>query len=610
MLVDGHAVVHRAFHAFSDLTTSQGELVNAVYGFTAMLLNALQSTHPAYAAVAFDLPTPTFRHQQFAGYKAQRPSMPPELAGQFQRVRQIVSALHIPIFEVPGFEADDVLGTLARHAAENDLYTLIVTGDLDALQLVEPRVAVLTPRRGPLDTTLYDEAAVLQRYGLHPLQIPDYKGLVGDTSDNIPGVRGIGEKTARTLLAKYETIEGVYNNLDALPPRQRDLLAPFQEQALASKHLATIIRNVPLSLNLEECRVRDDNLDAALDLFRELEFRSLIPRLLPDRAAPLASQAEQITTPVAAPPRSTPAPSSPNQPALFADTQPGDDVPSAPSVVGLLAQQTRGGALLDVQPSPDLSSAVATLDTSSPSTSTADAELPPPAVFIIDTPAALDDLLERLRRRDNWAIDLETTSIQEIGADIVGISFALEPGLAYYLPLGHAEGRQLDRAATLEQLRPILESPAIHKTAHNGKYDMLVLAAASGIIMRGLTFDTMIAAYLLNPGQRGYGLKDQAFFRFRAVMTEIKELIGRGRNQVTMAEVPLADAARYAGADADMTLRLRDAFAPELAEKGLLDLFEHVEMPLVEVLAAMELAGDRPGHSFPEGYVGSLTTPV
>jgi len=591
MLVDGHAVVHRAFHAFPGLSTARGELVNAVFGFTAIVLNAIQSQRPSYLAVAFDRSAPTFRHERFKDYKATRPEMAPELRGQFHRVREVVAALSIPVFELDGFEADDVLGTLSLQASARDLRTVIVTGDLDALQLVSPTVAVLTPRRGPLETMLYDEQAVVARYGLRPDQIPDYKGLVGDTSDNIPGVRGIGEKSASTLLAQYDTIEGVYAHLEELKPRLRDLLAPFQEQALESKRLATIVTDVPITLDLATCRIADYDRQTALDLFAELEFRSLLGRL-PGMSAPVR--------PGAAPPTAlttTSAPEAPSTPSVPAAQAPepfaaglfaGLELDTSGTAdAGLLATQTRGGQ--GIEATTIAHAEPVTVPEVSPPAE--ESGLPAPTVYIIDTDAALDDLLARLRRRGGWAFDLETTSVQEIGAEIVGVSFAVQPGLAYYLPLGHDEGHQLDRVAALGRLKPVLEDPTIAKVAHNGKFDMLVLAACCGITVAGLSFDTMIAAYLINPGRRGYGLKDLAFARFGTVMTDIVELIGKGRAQKTMAQTPIADAARYAGADADMTLRLRILLERDLTDQGLMDLFERVEMPLVPVLTAIELAG-------------------
>ncbi len=285
VLFDGNAIVHRAFHAFQNtkpLTSKTGEIVSAVFGFGSMLLKATTELKPTYYAIAFDKAAPTFRHQMFEEYKAQRPPMPDELANQLGRVRQLVEAFQLPIFEIDGFEADDVLGTLSRQAAGKDLDTVIVTGDADAMQLVEPKVKVLYPKpRGSFsDTTLYDEKGVVERYGVPPKNIVDLKALVGDPSDNIPGVRGIGDKTAVRLIQQFGAIEEVYKHLDEVePPRVRDILREGEATARQSKKLATIVTDVAITLDLEQCRISRYDRDKVAELFRELGFASLLPKL-------------------------------------------------------------------------------------------------------------------------------------------------------------------------------------------------------------------------------------------------------------------------------------------------------------------------------------------
>ncbi len=598
MVVDGHAVVHRAFHAVrQELTTSRGELTNAVFGFTAILLKALQTERPDYWAVSFDRAAPTFRHESFAAYKAQRPAMPDPLREQFARVREVVAAFDIPIYEIDGFEADDVIGTLAKQATAQGVDTLIVTGDLDATQLVTPAVTVLTPRRAADDVYLYDEAAVLERYGLRPDQIPDYKGLVGDTSDNIPGVRGVGEKTATKLLQQYETVEGIYAHLEELPEKQRKLLEPAREQALESKRLATIVTDVPIALDLAGCRIGEYDRANVVRLFVDLEFRSLIARIpepsgTAPRATPIPAASAQSTTVEAAPAQSTTAAPPPPLAGLFAGLD--LETSATPALVATdgaagLSVRTRGGRAITVAPPPPVAPAPQ---------STLEDELENAGIepargtqaYVIDSEAAFDDLLARLRRRGRFAVDVETDALDPIQANLVGVSLAIEPGIAYYIPVGHTSGTQLPRQEVLDRLRPLLEDERIAKSAHNAKFDIMVLAG-QGIEVRGLDFDTMIAAYLLNPSGRGYGLKDLALAHFNVEMTDILALIGKGKEQITMAGVDIHRAADYAAADADMTLRLQDVLAPQLREKELEGLFRDVEMPLVPVLAAMELAG-------------------
>jgi len=281
LLFDGNALVHRAFHALPPLTQRKtGELVNAVYGFASTLLKVLADLKPTHWAIAFDRPTPTFRHEMFEEYKAQRPATPDELKSQIRKVHQLVQAFHIPVFEIDGFEADDVLGTLGKQADEQGIETVIVTGDNDMLQAVLPRVKVLTPRRSFTDTVLYDEEAVEQKYGVEPEQLADLKALAGDVSDNIPGVPGIGDKTATRLLQKYGSLQGIYDQLEAITPAKlQDLLREYRAQAFRSKALSTIVKDVAIKLDLETCQISHYDRNEVTRLFQELEFINLLPRL-------------------------------------------------------------------------------------------------------------------------------------------------------------------------------------------------------------------------------------------------------------------------------------------------------------------------------------------
>ena len=550
ILVDGNALVHRAFHALQPLTTRKGELVNAVYGFATMLLKAISELRPRYVAVAFDLPAPTFRHQEFQAYKAQRAKGSEELYQQFRRVRQLVTALNFPSHEIEGFEADDVLGTLARQATARGLETVILTGDSDALQLVAPDVRVLTPRKGVSDTVLYDEAAVRDRYGVSPAQLADLKALVGDISDNIPGVPGIGEKTAAKLLGQFGTVEQLQSRLDEVDPKLRGVLDQRAAQIALSKHLATIVTDIPVTLDLARCRVGSYDREAALALLRELEFRSLLGRL-----------------PAVEPP---------------AQEDEARQAPAGPPAQMSLFDQGAGFSAR----TPPLVSPVATAGDAAPLG----------RYEIVDTWEALDALISRLAQAPGFALDTETDSKEEMRAKLVGISLSPAPGEAFYIPLGHLAPadeqppRQLPAAAVLERLRGLLEDRRWPKYAHNAKYDLTVLAR-HGVAPTGCTFDTMLAAYVLRATQRTFGLKDLAFSTLGIEMTPISALIGSGRKQLTMAEVPIAAAAAYACADADMTYRLVEALEPELRREGLWRLFSEVEMPLVPVLSRMERVG-------------------
>jgi len=280
VLIDGHAILHRAYHAFpKNLTTRRGELVNAVYGFTRMLLKVIADLQPDYLAATFDLPQPTFRHKLYLGYQHKRPVMEAELAGQIKRVHQVVETLKVPIFERIGFEADDLIGTLAKQAARRKLKTIIVTGDKDIMQLIGKRTKIYTLVRGFSDTEIFGKKEVFQLLGVWPKQIIDYKALVGDASDNYPGVPGVGPKTAVQLLNRYKDLKTIYAHLDELKPLLAKKLIEGKRSAILSKELAKIKTNAPVKLSLKACRVHDYDRQKAIKLFEELEFKSLINKL-------------------------------------------------------------------------------------------------------------------------------------------------------------------------------------------------------------------------------------------------------------------------------------------------------------------------------------------
>lgn len=518
MLFDGNALVHRAFHALPSLTVSKtGEIVGAVYGFTLMLLKAISELRPTHCAIAFDKKAPTFRHKLFDQYKAHRPATPEELVGQMERVRELVHTFHIPIFELEGYEADDALGTLSHQACEQNIETIIVTGDADAMQLVSPGVKVFTPRRSFGDTVLYDEAAVSEKYGVSPRYITDLKGLKGDPSDNIPGVPGIGEKTAVRLINQFGSLEEIYAYIDRVsPPKLQSLLKQNEAIARQSKELATIVTDVPLTLHLEDCRVSHYDRQQVAELFRRLEFFSLLPKL-PD--------------------------------------------------VG--EEGTFSEVPLQTESKPP-------------------AEL---AYHIINNSQALSKLLGRLSQAESFTIDTETTSLNTMSAQLVGISVSLAPAEAYYIPVGHlglGQMEQLPLEQVISGFKAVLEDDSTAKIAHNGKYDITILTRY-GVDVNNLTFDTMVAAYLL--GEKSLGLKALAFGRLGIEMTPITALIGLGSKQLPMSSVEVSEAADYACADADITGKLAELLRPELHRQGLWQLFSEVEMPLIPVLVSMEMNG-------------------
>lgn len=532
VLLDGHALIHRAFHAFQGsgggLSMSKtGEQTSAVFGFTTALLKAITDLKPDNIVVAFDHPTPTFRSKQFEAYKAHRPPMPDELRAQIGRVREMVQAFGITAVELPGYEADDVLGCLARQATEKGLHTTIISLDSDLFQLVTPTVNVLF-ERGPQGTHLYDEERVRERYGLEPIQIIDLKALKGDSSDNIPGVRGVGDKAATALLQTYATVEEIYDNIDVVAPaRVQKLLREGEEAARQGKELTTIVTDLPIELDLEATAWNGYERDNILPLFRELEFTSLASRLV-DRG---------------------------DTPATF-------------------APPTNGAA----------ASAAFTPTTTDPVTPAEQAA----TYHIVTTADALNDLVTRIRTAKAFAFDTETTALSPMRAQLVGISVAIDADDGYYIPVGHMEGDQIPKDAILDAFRPIFADDDIAKIAHNGQYDMSILLN-DGIQTQGFAFDTMIAAHLM--GENVVGLKPLAFQRLNVEMTPIVDLIGRGKKQLTMDMVAIEKAAPYAAADAVMTYRLWEQLQTEIRGSTMEDVFHNVEMPLIPVLMRMERAG-------------------
>ncbi len=530
VLIDGHSLAYRAFFALPpDLKTRSGELTNAVYGFASMLLAVWRDEQPDYIAVAFDVGK-TFRDDLYADYKATRAKMPDELGPQLDRIQQVIQAFNLPVVTAEGFEADDILGTLSTRAAREGIETLIVTGDTDAFQLIGPNVRVLTSQRKWSETKVYDEAAVKERYGLEPRQLIDYKALVGDTSDNVPGVKGVGEKTATQLLQRFGSVEGIYEHLDEITAkRARTALEQGRESAQLSKQLVTIKTDVALKVKWEDCRTAVFDRDKVIRLFREIEFRSLMDRLPGGPARPEAVQ----------------------QMSLFGETR-AADVPGRKPAVRAAEPVTRTRVVADAE--------------------------------------SLQRLTMELSQAPVISFDTETTSTDPMRAGLVGVALAVREGEGWYVPVGHTEAGQLPLDQVMAAIRPALENEHVPKVGHNAKYDMVVLAR-HGVTVRGLNFDTMIAEWLIDPGSRNLGLKNLAWSRLGVEMTQIQDLIGTGKKQITMDQVPVAQVAAYAAADADIPLRLRARQEPELREKNLWKLFAQVEMPLVPVLRDMEMAG-------------------
>ncbi len=555
VLIDSNALVHRAFHALpATLRNRKGQLTNAVYGFTTMFLSAVKELNPDYVIAAFDVKKKTFRHEEYHEYKAKRVAAPDELYEQIPIVVEVLNAFEVPVFTKEGYEADDIVGTLAREGEKKNLDIVVVTGDLDTLQLVDPNVKIYTLKRGFSDTVIYDEKGVMKKLGLTPEQVIDYKALRGDQSDNIPGVKGIGEKTAADLLKQFSTLTNLLNAAKKkdpkIPEKLRTKLVRGEKDALMSHHLAEIVTNLPLNLDLKHAKFGTYDPYSVLNLFQELGFRSLvdkIPKLEPQKLSLFETFVE-----------------------------------------------TRHVASLQSKFKCD----------------------------IVDTKEKLDKLIDHLKKQKEFVIDLETTGLDALEAKLVGISIAWEKNIGFYIPFGHLKGKQIDQQIIFAKLRPLVESETIGKIGHHLKYDLMVWENNFPASKFGkISFDTLLAAYLLDPDSRQTNLDDLTFLELGYRMQPIEELIGAGKKQLSFAEVPIEKAAFYSGEDAVFTCQLKEKLEKKLRDvhetktfKTFLehyhltyqlhltafpldkltspwDILRKMEIPLIPVLASMEEAG-------------------
>ena len=539
-LVDGYALIYRAFFAMISrpLTTGRGENTSAAWGVTNFLFRLLTQHRPDYLGWIHDLGV-SFREQRYPAYKATREKLDEQLQQDFdrsvERIEQILGAFGIPVLGREGYEADDVIGTLATAAAARGLRTVIVSGDKDFYQLISPGIVLLNPGRGgpaAIDEHWVDESNASERLGVPPARVVDFLALVGDSSDNIPGVKGVGPKTALELLQAYGDLDGVLAHAAEIPAkRAREAVLQYADLARLSRELVTIQRDVPITLDLEALQVRSPDAQRLAELFTELEFRSLIPRL----AALESVRVEPRAIPE--PPVTAPAGTAP----VIADP------------------------------------------------------------LIVDDPAVLGAVVTACRAATIMALDTETTSLDPMRAELVGLSLAIA-GRSWYLPFAHvapdgelAGGtppRNLPPLGSeaLAPLRALLEEARVRKAGHNIKYDWLVLRR-SGVELGGVVFDSMLASFVLDPGRRSHALDDLARERLGMPMRTYAEVVGKGKAERPFASVPVLDAARYCGGDSAAVLLLRDAFRTELEDHQALRLLDTIEMPLVPVLLDMEWHG-------------------
>ena len=557
-LLDGHALVYRAHFAFINrpLINSKGVNTSAMHGFTRTLWDLMKNQQPTHLAVVFDPDGPTFRHELAADYKANREEQPEDIGVAFPYIHQILQAFKIPIIIVPNFEADDVIGTLSKQAAREGYKVYMVTPDKDYGQLVEENILMYKPSRMGNGVEILGVDDINKKWDItHPDQVIDMLGLMGDSVDNIPGVPGIGPKTAAKFIGEYGSIENLLDNADKIRGKNKERLQEYREQALLSKKLATIIQDVPIQFDPEAYLIEDFDREYLTDIFRELEFRSIANEILGVEEEPQKANA---------------------QPDLFssgADTAPASAPPKRSfrqPPAHAVADQHIGNTEHDYRKAESAEERAA--------------------------------LLDQLTQQTVLSFDTETTSVDPTTAELVGLSFAWEAGAAYYVPV---PADRAEAEAVVAEFAPVLGDDSIEKVGQNLKYDMIVLERY-GAPVRGKLLDTMVMHYLLHPDKRHkMDIVSEEYLNYKPV--PIESLIGKGKKQLTMRDVAVEKVVDYACEDADITLRLYHALWPELEEEELVELYETVEAPLIPVLRDIELQGIRVDADFLREYSKVLT---
>ncbi|MGA0558006.1 DNA polymerase I [Larkinella sp. VNQ87] len=594
-LLDALALIYRAHFAFSKAPriTSRGLNTSCVFGFTNALLEILQKEKPTHIGVAFDTSKKTFRHETFVEYKANRQAMPEDISIAIPYVKKLVEAMNIPILMLDGYEADDIIGTLAKRASKAGFEVFMMTPDKDYGQLVEDHIYVYRPAFMGKAAEKLGVKEVLDRWQIQEIsQVTDMLGLMGDSVDNIPGIPGVGEKTAQKLVAEFGTVENLIANADKLKGKLKENVVQFAQQGLLSKQLATIHLDVPIDFNETALLHTEPNKPELSALLDELEFRQLRKRLVGDD--------EPDTNPF---PASKPA--AKGQMGLFDEavlapaSQPGATNPSGaddlPFVDESDSSRKRAIAAFEKQAKPAVLPNTADMQADWTETESDERRHEPRRTIysvvhdyrLVDTPDLRQALVHYLNQQETLCFDSETTSTDPVEADLVGLSFAYRKGEAFYVPVPpDREAAQ----AIVDEFRPVFENPAITKVGQNLKYDMLMLKKY-GVEVQGKLFDTMVAHYLIEPEQR-HNMDIMAMTHLNYEPVSIESLIGKkGPKQLSMRDVEVQKVVEYAGEDADITLQLKDIFAPMLEKNQHNKLFEEVEMPLVRVLGEMELGG-------------------
>ena len=511
-LIDGFALAYRSYYAFirNPLINSKGENTSVCFGFINTVWSILSTYNPTHIAVVFDTSAPTHRHEMYKEYKSTRAKMPEDMAEQLPRLHEVIEAMNIPIIEKDGVEADDVIGTLAYKAAVRSYEVLMVTPDKDFNQLVTDKIKVLKPQKGGAEMEIIDPPGVVDKMGVPPEKVIDLLGLMGDTSDNVPGVPGVGPKTALKLLEEFGSLQDVLDRAGEISAKGvRTKVLENKEQALLSRELVTILTDVDLDFEPRDLIRKDLDRDRLKDIFTRMEFFRFIETILNEDAKKAVEEATE---------------------------------------------------------SPEVEYKTVTK--------------------ISD----LKKIITQIKKNKVVSIDTETTSLSAIDSELVGISITLDEFSGWYIPVGHEEGDNLAVNEVLELLKPILEDDKIAKIGQNLKYDYQVFANYD-VHLANIAFDTMVAAYLINPSSRQYGLGRLSMEHLNYKMQPITDLIGTGKKQKSFATVPVDAATFYAVEDSDIALRVKNKLEPLLKKDNLTKLYEKIELPLVEVLAEIELAG-------------------
>ncbi len=548
-LIDAFSLIFQVFHAIPQMTSPAGLPTNALFGLTRDMLYIRKERAPTHVVVCFDAPGKTFRDEMFAEYKAQRAEMPDDLQLQMPMIEQMLEAMRVPVTKLEGFEADDLIATLAEAGAERGMEVYICSSDKDCRQLLSDRIHIFNLRK----QIVYDARSLLEDWGVRPEQVVDFQTLVGDSVDNVPGVEGVGPKTAAKYLQDYQTVENLIKHIDDLKGKKKENLQAFLPNLERSRKLVTLDRHVPVKLDWDGWKVREWDGAKLFELFTSWGFRGF------------AQQAKASIKHAPAAPASEPATTRITQGSLF-------------DAEGATVSTSRNAAPDDW----------------------------PHVYHLVSTREGFIEFLHKLREQKRFVLDLETTSLNELEADIVGFAFCWQAGEAHYVAVrGPAGETELESDSILAELKPILEDPAVAKLNQNMKYDWKVLLR-HGVRMRNIVGDSMLADFLLNAGKRSYSIDDLCPEHLGHRKIPTSELLGKGKKQITMDRVPVAQVAEYAGEDADVAWRLCELLEPRLEElrfkrragegeesRDRWFLYDDLEIPLIEVLAEMETTGIR-----------------